>query len=518
MITRNTDAGHITSAAPAKPFLPDLCRTLYRHKGKMVLVFSATLALLVSVLLFFPRTYTSEARLFIRLGKESVALDPTATLNEVISVNESRESEINSELEILRSRALLEDVVEQIGADTILSLDKEPNWIDKALTPLKAMSTLLSGEISPAERAIHKLEKSIDISSPVKSSVLLVSCKASHPKKAQRILQTFLDSYLIRHTDANRTAGSFDFFAGQSELLGNQLSQAEAELRDAKNKCGMASIEGQRLNLEDQANEVEIALLANQRELSGSQAKVKALGDILRALPEQELAEESTIPSRAVDEMRNELYKLQIQEKAASARNMPLHPDVIMLRKQLEETRDILASEDSSRNRPTRRLNPVHQAVEIELAEAQAEVAAQQTESELLTQQCEFLQSRIRELNDHETSIRQLSRTVNVLEASYLKCTTSREQSRVDAAMDTGRISNVNIVQAASFVAKPSSPKSFLGLLLALILSASAAVLAALVAEQWNRSLNSPEQIERELGIPVLFSVPRSARSELAKV
>ena len=32
-----------------------------------------------AVLVFYPRTYGSEAKLFVRLGSESVALDPTAT-------------------------------------------------------------------------------------------------------------------------------------------------------------------------------------------------------------------------------------------------------------------------------------------------------------------------------------------------------------------------------------------------------------------------------------------------------
>ena len=115
MITRASANG------PSVPSTRDVFRILARQKRKMVVFFCATLAAVVGLLVVFPRTYSSEARLFVRLGKESVSLDPTATLGQTVAVNESRESEINSELEMLRSRVLLEDVVEHLGPERILS-------------------------------------------------------------------------------------------------------------------------------------------------------------------------------------------------------------------------------------------------------------------------------------------------------------------------------------------------------------------------------------------------------------
>jgi len=115
MITRASGNGQ------SVPSTRDILQILARHKRKMVVFFSATMTAVVGLLIFFPRTYSSEARLFVRLGKESVSLDPTATLGQTVAVNESRESEINSEIEMLRSRVLLEDVVEHLGPDKVLS-------------------------------------------------------------------------------------------------------------------------------------------------------------------------------------------------------------------------------------------------------------------------------------------------------------------------------------------------------------------------------------------------------------
>jgi uncharacterized protein involved in exopolysaccharide biosynthesis len=519
MITRNSSYGHSgTAGTKAAPGVRDLCRVFYRHKRKMVVAFCSTLALCVLGLIVFPRTYTSESRLFIRIGKESVALDPTATTNQTIEVNETRESEINSELEILRSRVLLEDVVDELGTDYVLSRDgekQENGWVDTLFTTVSTARTWLTGEITATEQAISALERSIEVSSPRKSSVVVVKCDARNPELAQRILQAYLDAYVTRHAQANHTSGSHDFFVEQSELVSEELLAAGEELRDAKNQNGIASVEGQRANVEAQSNVIEVAILENQRALSSSEAKITALKRILSELPEQQLAEESMIPSAAADAMRNELYKVQIQEKEASARYTALHPHVIALRRQVEETRKILASEEAQRNHPTRKLSVVHQAVQTDLATAQASIAAQKAEADSLKQQFEAVQTKIRALNNNELRITELSRKVDLLEISYKTYTVNREQARINAALEVERISNINVVQPASFVAKPSSPRIRLTLALAMLLATFASLLVALAAEYLDQSLRSPDQVERELGVPVLFSVPRGTRHEL---
>jgi uncharacterized protein involved in exopolysaccharide biosynthesis len=516
MITRNSiyDQGAVPTRAALG--VRDVFRVLFRHKRKMAVVFCSTLAVIIAALVVWPRTYKSEARLLVRLGKESVGLDPTASLGQTLAVEGgTRENEINSEIEMLKSRVLLEDVVHRMGHEAILMSDTGSNWLDAALGPLKQAQQWLSGNVTPVERAVQKLDKAIDVHSPRKSNVVVVTCDARNPQLAQRILQAYLDSYQVMHVKANRTSGSYDFFVDQSDLLREQLTLANEELRDAKNKNGLASVEGQRENVQAQANAIELALLENERALSSSEAKIQALKQALSELPEQQLAEQVELPSYAVDIMRNEFYKVQIEEKEASSRYTALHPKVIALRRQVEETRKILSTEESRANHQTRRLSPVHQSVQTELASAQGVAAAHKAEAGSLKQQFEAVQSKIRALNDNELRITDLSRKVELLEVSYRNYATNREQARIDQALELGRISNVNVVQPAAFVAKPASPKLGVMLILLIFVPTLGAVFVACMAEYFDPSLRTTEQTEQELGIPVLFSVPRDQRHEL---
>ncbi len=520
MVSRTPSDGNASAGQQSAAATRDVFRVLFRHKRKMLVFFCTTMGLVVLGLIFFPRTYTSDARLFVRLGKESIALDPTATVTQTVAVQDTRENEINSEVEILRSRALMEDVVTKLGPDEILyggSGGGASSKLWSALTaPVDIARTWLHGNISPTERAIAELGKTVTITAPKKSNVILLKAKGHTPQQAQTVLQAYVDAFLVKHSKANRTEGSYEFFVSQSELLAEQLKLANEELRDAKNEISLVSIEGQRQNVQAQASSIEDAILENQRALAHSDAKVASMLEALKNIPAELDAEQmSGLPNVAADAMRNELYKLQIQEKDASSRFTNLHPTVIALRRQVEDTKKILDEQEGSRSQTTKKINPVHQSIQTELAAAQALAAAQRAEAASLEKQYHGIQAKIKTLNDGEFRITDMTRKAELLETSYRDYIANREQARIDQALSHGQISNINVLQPATFVAKPSSPKVLLTLIAGFILAGGGAVLLAFACDHFDPSLKTTHDIEQDLGIPVLFSVPRNDRHTL---
>src|SRR5947209_3567070 len=100
----------------------DLAPVVFHHKGKMLVFFLAVMGAVTVYTFLSPRAYRSQAKLFVRLGRENATLDPTATVGQapVIAVPQSRENEINTAVEILKSRVLLEKVADAVGAGAIL--------------------------------------------------------------------------------------------------------------------------------------------------------------------------------------------------------------------------------------------------------------------------------------------------------------------------------------------------------------------------------------------------------------
>ena len=99
----------------------DVARILFRHWRKSVALSCAVILLALVAIALCPRSYESDARLLIRVGRESVGLDPTATTGETIMLMKSQLDEVNSALNLITSRDVLSQAVAQVGAGRILA-------------------------------------------------------------------------------------------------------------------------------------------------------------------------------------------------------------------------------------------------------------------------------------------------------------------------------------------------------------------------------------------------------------
>src|SRR5215475_9351413 len=76
-----------------RSFLPRDIRTLremcIRNQKLLIRAPLIALAIGAAVYLFAPRTYRSEAKIFLRLGRESVGLDPTATTGQTLALQQA---------------------------------------------------------------------------------------------------------------------------------------------------------------------------------------------------------------------------------------------------------------------------------------------------------------------------------------------------------------------------------------------------------------------------------------------
>ena len=230
-----------------------LFSALKNHWFSGMVVFIATAGAAVLAMIFLPKSYVSEAMIFVKLGRETVSLDPTATTGSTISVLDTRDNEINSIRDMLYSRGLVEEVVDRIGPDVILG-EAELSAETKERDPLE--KDYLN---SPRQKAIKTLTQDTYVVSSRKSSVLIVHVEAASPELAQRIVKEYLDVYQVMHTGAHQTPDSNDFFGQQSQLKRRQWQESMKALQVAKEDAGVVSIEGARENLKEQTHTIAVS-------------------------------------------------------------------------------------------------------------------------------------------------------------------------------------------------------------------------------------------------------------------
>ncbi len=488
---------HRTSLAPR-----DIFRILFRHKWKSCLVFATTMILVVIGLVVCPRTYVSEAKLFVKIGRESVGLDPTATVGATVAIQDSRESEIRSVMDLLDSRVMRERVVAVLGPQPILtqSVDvdapvKSSGFDLKGLIKQSLTWLLPEDHVSDDEQAIRILEKSIEVESGKKSNVVTIRCKSGSPLLSKKIVDLLLEAYRNEHVAVNSN-DSYKFFEKQAEILRGELLTATEELSHAKSELGLTSIDGQREILEAQINNLNKELSDLSASISASDAKIGGLRTRLKGIDETTLPSGTGLTQTAIDQMRDTLYQLQIREREMQSKYQLAHPAYTALRQQVEEVEGILT----------------RQEMLIEMANAGSLRARQSALSNNLTE----AQNKFRLLNQNEVSISQLERRVELLRASFRTYSEKAEQSRVAQALDDEQLTNLKVVQPATLVAKAVSPKASVVLLLGAFVAASGGLALALLFEFFDHSFQTPEQIESQLRVPVLMAIPYLKHHDVA--
>lgn len=503
----------------------DFAQSLFRHMKKAALLALIILSLAALVLVFAPRTYRSEAMLYLQIGRESVRLDPTATTGERISVQQiDRSQEVTSVIDVLYSRGILEKLVDNLGPEVVLAKrwpgeeessgflqTKIDSVIDHTITPLIQMVKSID-PISPREEAIVKLSKNLNVYAERDSSLITVRYDTKFPELAQLVMHNLIDIYRSEHLRLHRTSGSKEFFAEQHAMLENKLNDAVDELQSAKNQLNIVSIELRRETLEERLGKIELASYANLETLASLQAEVADLSDQVAAIPRRIVSEDITVPNTGTDALREKLYELQVLQMDQEARFNSDHPALQNTRKQVQQAQDILAVETRARQETTNDMNPNHQALALSLATAESKLAAAEAGKKALQSQRNTILEDLKSLNSHELEIDELSRQVQIAREKYFRYAENLEQARIDEELNKQRISDVIVAQEATLVEKPVSPNKLIVIALSAVLTVASVIALVCFCELFGNRIYTEDQLRRAVPLPVLGVVPKDRK------
>lgn len=524
--------------AHSTPQTTDWLRVLWRRRRLAAFVFFAILAVAIAYQVVAPRSYRSESKLLARLGRENAMLDPTVAPGQqgIVAIPQSREDEINSIVEVLRSRALLEGVVDELGPAAILgrapdtenlpvTVDGFCGWTTQAATQARRILgsatawvklQIQGPPISDREQAVQKLEKSLRVQCVRRSNVVEIACDAHSPEQAQKTVTALVDRFRAEHLRLHRADGSREFFETQAGQTREQLDRVSAALRDLKTASSVTAADDQRRLLAGRLAEFEVERERVATAQAASTARIAALRSKLAELsPTETTAETSGVGNLAADTMRSQLYALEMQEKEYSSKYTDNHPRLVELRRKLAEARQVYSSEEPTRTQITVAPSKSYQEVQAALLIEEPKLAALQAEWDGLTLSIAKTRDEIRLMNETDTRLAQLQREADLLETAYKRYSAGLEEARIDEALQGRQMSNISVVQQASFEPKAVWPAPIPVLALGFAIGGMGAFAAVVLAERNDRRVYSVADIELPAGAPTLAAMPRFEREPL---
>lgn len=308
----------------------------------------------------------------------------------------------------------------------------------------------------------------------------------------------------------NRTRGTHEFFAEHTKRLGDELERLEGELGNLKTTTGLTSVDEQRTQIVARIGRLEDELLTAQAARVEAETKVAALRAKLAELPKEQVLETNTgIGNQGTDLIREKFFTLQVAEREAASIYTTDHPKLQMIREELAEAARIMAEQEPTRTEVKTAPDASYEQTRLALIADEPLLEALQAKTASLEKQLADVRGSLKTLNANEIRITHLNREIDLCEADYRKYAANLEETRIDQAMEAERMSNISVVQPASFEPRAIRPRKALNLALGLLVALGGSLGVALCADYLQRSSPEPDSSEDSPKRPAPAESPR---------
>lgn len=478
----------------------DLLMPLFRRKGLFAVTFVALLLCTVAAAYSFSHQYNARMEILVNRERMDPMVTSQATNQTPVTPPPVTETEINSELELIKSPDILKEVVLATGLN-------------------KAEQGKLSAFLQPAHdsdwytaKAVKNLANGLKIGVITKTDVIEVNYKASDPAIAYGVLNKLASLYLQKHLAVRRPQGSYDFFANQTEKYDQALKDSEMRLAAFGDATGTAAPDVQRtlmaqelINSDSMLHQAEQGVAADEQRIRNEQAQLK------NTPARSSTVESSTTPDVLLQQLGSSVLAAQVKRTQLAMKYDASYPLVREADDELAQTQAAYAEAQKTKflNQTTDR-DSAYELLRLDLARTQADLAAQRATVHALQQSRGTINRQMVQLEHASLKHSDLLRDVKANEDNYLLYLAKREQEHTSDALDQKRIGNVAIAVPPQLPVLPVYGMPMV-LVLGFVMALFVSVGAAYAGDYMNSSIRTPAEINEILGIPALASFPRRA-------
>jgi uncharacterized protein involved in exopolysaccharide biosynthesis len=452
--------------ASVPPSILEHCLGLIRRRWQLALaVWVTVMAAAVVVLWMLPRQFQSTARFLVKNARQELLVGPRESTATVYT-DTVPEEVMNTELELLRSRDVIAEVVRKLHLDEV--------YIANGKSPAEAVDI-----------AIHDLAGGLAAETLRKTNLIQISFMAPDPQLSNTIVRQIADVYLATHLALHSTPGTYELFKSQGEDANHELRQAEEEQATLARTSNLVLPEKQKEQALGSFADVEIQYAALSAQIHEMAARVQAaerkkleipqrLQTAVRILPNQYSTER--LNTMLVD-LGNRRTQLLTKFNADDRLVLELEQQIADTTAALKSVSELSATEESSG------VNPAWQELESQSLKAQLELAGLTSKAAEVRKQIEMFKQQAQEIAEAGPRYEVLIRKVALAQEKYELYAKKEEEARIAQALDRERISNVVLAQAPYVASIPSSPDVRMGLVGGATIASILAACAVLAAE-----------------------------------
>lgn len=489
--------------------------TIKRHKWSIVGITTIVLMITAFVVYSMNPVYRATTTLLIEAEQAKIV-----SIEEIYGLDTGNAEYFATQLEIMKSRDLIEKVVDRLDLlnhpEYNASENENPinievdwrSWLPFELPEIDKSTESTAEDNQPAEKIddvakqgiIDSFLANLSISPIRKTHLVNISFEAHDRFLAADAVNTLADVYIESHLDAKlqMTTRATSWLTGRMEKMKEQLAESEKQLQQYREKENIIEVKGIRTIAAKDLQEISTNLISAKERRAVAENLYKQVRDLKNKSIESIESIPAVLNNKLVQNLKDAEAKAERNLAELSKRYGPQHPKMVAAQSKL----------DAASKKIKRQIDTV-------IAGVEKDYEISKKNEETLQRALNKSKKEIQTLNRKEFQLRELERDVETNRKLYDTFFNRFQETSATSDLQTV---NARVLDRAIVPRDASKPRKKLALMIALIASLVFGILRAFLKEHLGNTFRSTEDVESKLGISTLGILPLTKTGPLQKL
>ncbi len=451
----------------------------------MIVIFVVVVAVVVITTLKMTPIYEVESRILVKYGREYVynSIDRLKRGDVTPNYNFDVVTILNTEIEIIKSLELSEEVVASIGGEKLFPKLYKGSPRSSASPSFPGLLQDVQAKTSLQDIAVSTFNQKLNVAHIKNSNVISVSLQHPNPAVAVEAVADVIERFKDRHLEIFKNS-EIPFLEAQLARYAKDLREAEDAKSLFKKENDIFDLNVQReIYMQHFAN-FDAMLVTEESVLDALREKQIVLSERLETIPKEVILYEESRQQANNEFTEDRLLQYRLKEKELLLKYPPENRLVVAIKSEIEMV-EIFIEEAGSTQLGTTRIgkNPVYGQLSKDLSLLEMRLEGQKKKVLLVQDKVDESRADLVKLSNMELNITRMTARVKAANFNYANFRNNLDEVRVQAVMDNEKLVSVVVIDKPRVPLKPIKPRKKLRLLVGIILGVAGAFFYSLLAE-----------------------------------
>ena len=505
----------------------DFLQILFRYRGEAINSVIAVVVVFILGMLIKSPSFTSEAKLFVQLGKENQELPATVrSAGDVLPATPSRD-QLLDEQKILLSNNVVTEVAKHF-MDVMSRQTPPPGvWNQIKRHAKKAVAAVINGvkktltfiglrdPREPIDSLKEDLLKQFKINHDPGSAVIDVSFAWDDPVIAREVLSYWLKTYRAERDSLQGYGDRLKFYETQVNHLKQSIRESQFELQKHLVDAGSSNIANKMEALSKNLVEATNAKYKAQNELNSLLSGITAAKREMGRIDKNTVLEERSVlnPTRA--DLSERLNQLILERESMLTKFVPGSKKIQAMDESIAEVKRMIAEEpDRTVGDQLTKKNPNYIELENDVQDRNIRTEELRTSIASYDKQIADLRGELESLVNRSVYINLLETDIEKYQDEYKNYKGGLEKARLEKTLESNSITNVRIMQEPTFNPVRSSIKPLAAIALCPLVAVLVALLVCYLIAMTDRRIYDRSSISARSPIQIIDTIPAPTVSQ----